>query len=85
MRFVLADLFKKALTNKGLSEVFKDDLTIQTHVKDTRNAKQCLKIKVTTENAFVYSGTQIYNELPLRIRKTGKTTEYEKSLKAYSS
>ncbi len=70
--------------DKDICEIFKDHFTLQNHGKETRNDKNSLVLpKIRTEydrKSFFFTNAKIYNDLPLKIRRTTNTMEYEKSL-----
>ena len=75
--------------DKDICGIFKNHFRIQNHGKETRNANNSLQLpKIRTEYArksFYYTGAKIYNELPLKIRRSKNAIEYENSLKDHFS
>ena len=80
-------LVRKCLTNELKSPTFNNYFKKQHHERKTRNNNHMVKLpRVKLEVArqsFYFAGGNLYNSLPLAIRKTEELTKFRKALSGY--
>ena len=73
--------------DKETCEQLQNHFTLQEHGRQTRNNNYALKLpRIKTEYArksFMFMGANVYNELPLELRKIENYMEFEKQLKEH--